>query len=45
LGAIQDRITALKREAQMLRRSLVQRRARTGELVAKMDALMATPER
>jgi hypothetical protein len=45
LGAIQDRITALKREAQMLRRSLVQRRARTGELIAKMDALMATPER
>jgi len=44
-GAIQNRIAALKREAQTLRRSLVQRQARTGELLAKMDALTATPER
>jgi hypothetical protein len=44
-GSVQDRITVLKREAQTLRRSLVQRQARTGELMAKMDALMATPER
>jgi hypothetical protein len=44
-GPIQDRITALKREAQMLRRSLIQRQARTGELVARMDELISTPER
>ena len=44
-GSVQDRITVLKREAQTLRRSLVQRQARTGELLVKMDALMATPER
>jgi len=44
-GPIQDRIAALKREAQMLRRSLVLRQARTGELVARMDELISTPER
>ena len=41
LGAIQDRITALKLEAQMLRRSLVQRQALMAELEAKMSALTA----
>jgi hypothetical protein len=44
-STVQNRIAALKREAQMLRRSLVQRQARTGELMAKMGVLMATPER
>ena len=44
-SAVQDRIAALKREAQILRRSLVQRQARTGELVARMDELISTPER
>jgi hypothetical protein len=45
LGAIQDRITGLKREAQTLRRSLVRRQARTKELMARMDELTSTPER
>jgi len=44
-SAVQDRIAALKREVQTLRRALVQRQARTGELIAKMDELVATPER
>jgi len=44
-GPIQDRIAALKREAQMLRRSLVKRQTRTGELMARMDELISTPER
>jgi hypothetical protein len=40
-SAIQDRIVALKREAQMLRRSLVQRQARTGELMATINEIAA----
>ena len=44
-SAVQDRITALKREALKLRRSLVERQTRTGELAAKMEKLIATPER
>jgi hypothetical protein len=44
-GAIQDRITGLKREAQALRRSLVQRQAREKELMARMAELTSTPER
>jgi hypothetical protein len=44
-GAVRDRITALSREARTLRRSLVKRQARTGELMARMDELTATPGR
>jgi len=44
-SAVQERISALKREALALRRALVKRQARTGELTAKMDKLIATPER
>jgi len=44
-SAVQDRIAALKREAQMLRRSIVLRQARTGELTARMQALISTPGR
>ena len=43
--AVQGRITALKREAQTLRRSLAQRQAKTRELLARMDELTSTPER
>jgi len=44
-SSVQDRIAALKREAQMLRRSIVLRQARTGELTARMQALISTPGR
>jgi hypothetical protein len=44
-SVVQDRISALKREALQLRRSLVERQTRTGELTAKMQELIATPER
>jgi hypothetical protein len=44
-GAVQGRIAELKGEAQALRRSLVERQTRTGELLARMEAMTATPER
>jgi len=40
-SAVQDRIVALKREAQMLRRSLVQRQAQTGKLMATIKEIAA----
>jgi hypothetical protein len=44
-SALEDRIGALSREAQELRRSLADRQARTEKLAASLEALTSTPER